>query len=938
MPARTQWTTRRDVALRYAVAVAASLAAVLLRYVFRSALGDDEPLIISPLAVVVSAILGGFGPGLLATGLTAAAAAYFFLEPEGFAVAFASDRTRLVAFVIVGTLISLVSGALHLSRRRARETSSEMERSRRHIADILSSITDCYLAFDATGRMTEINEKAATYLGRSRAELIGRNVRDLLPGADELLSAFHSALILGQPVHLERSSAIREGRWSEIHAYATGDGTSIYFRDVTEKKQAEERLARESALNVTVAELARALVASPSVEEISDLILGHAKRLTQSTVGYVGFLDPQSGRFVTPTKEEDLCECCRMAEECPVFREFTGPWGKVLREGRPMMTNTPVTPFPSGPPPSCPDGETRNHIQVERFLSAPATIDRILVGQVTVANANRDYTLEDLHLIERLASLYAIAIQRNWADERIRESQERYRSLYESIPGGVIVHDADGTIIEANPGAASLLGLPREEIRGRTWLDPKWSAIHEDGSPFTSADIPPYVSQRTGKPVRGVVAGIYLSGSKTPTWILINSEPLVDPETGEVREVVSTFVDISERKMAQEALERERDFTSAILETAGSLVVVLDRQGRIIRFNRACEQTSGYTFQEVDGRLLWDVLILPEEAEGVGAAFGELLRGVVPGRYENYWRRKDGGRRLIAWSNTILTERGETKYVIGTGIDVTEQRHAETEVVRARQEAEAANAAKDRFLAVLSHELRTPLTPVLLATGMLLKDARIPADATEEIRMIHRNVEFESRLIDDLLDLNRIIRGKFKLDIGLIDVRAVLRSAVEICAPEIETRGLRLSMDIDGATRAVMADSDRLQQVFWNLVKNALKFTPAGGTISVRAGNLDARGEEMRDAIFVEVIDTGIGIDPEILPRIFNAFEQGDSDVTRRFGGLGLGLSIAMTIVEMHGGRITASSPGRDCGTTFRIEIPAEGNAVSAGSFRGDTR
>ncbi len=799
----------RNVTLRYAVAVIASASAVLLRYALHSALGNDEPLFISPLAVVVSAVIGGFGPGLAATILTALGAAYFFLEPEGFAVGLANDRSRLLAFLIVGTLISLLSGALHRSRRRARETSAEMESSRRRIADILSSITDCYFEIDPAGRMIKINEKAAAYLDVGSTGPVGRNLRDLFPAPEGILSAFEQVKAGGGPVHFEGSSVIRAGRWTEVHAYPTNGGMSVYFRDINERKQAEENLARESALNATFADLAHALVGSPSVAEISDLVLQRAKRLTQSSIGYVGFLDPQSGRFLTPTKEHEVCESCGMAERCPVFRDFTGPWGKVLREGRPIMMNEPIV--QSRAEASRADEDPRRHVLVNRFLSAPATIDRDVVGQIAVANAERDYTIGDLYVIERLASLYAIAIQRNWADEKIRESQERYRGLYEAIPGGVVVHDREGMIIEVNPGAAAIFGLEVEEIRGGMWRDPRWRMIHEDGSPFADSEFPPHVAIRTGKRVRGVVAGIFPLGATTPVWVLINCEPVLDPETGEVEAAVSTFVDISDRKIATE------------------------------------------------------------------------------------------------------------------------------EVARARQEADAANAAKDRFLAVLSHELRTPLTPILLATGLLQKDERLPSDLAEEVHLIHRNVEVESRLIDDLLDLNRITRGKFTLDRKSIDVRVVLRSTIEICAPDIEERGLELKTDIEDATETIHADSVRLRQAFWNIVKNALKFTPTGGTISIRAGNTGGNGHRdglgnglrngppSRSGIFVEISDTGIGIDPEVLPRVFDPFEQGDIDVTRRFGGLGLGLAIAKTIVELHGGGIRASSPGRNCGTTFRIEIPCHG-------------
>jgi two-component system CheB/CheR fusion protein len=325
---------------------------------------------------------------------------------------------------------------------------------------------------------------------------------------------------------------------------------------------------------------------------------------------------------------------------------------------------------------------------------------------------------------------------------------------------------------------------------------------------------------------------------------------------------------------------------------------------------------------DVEGKRVWEVLLDPADRDPVRAIFEKLIGGEMPGRYESHWIARDGTRRLISWSNTILSGHGETKHVIGAGIDVTEQRRAEAEVLRARREAEAANAAKDRFLAVLSHELRTPLTPILMAAGIAQKDAALPEATREQMSMIVRNVEIEARLINDLLDTTRISQGKIELEMQPLDIRPVLESTIGICAADIAAKGLRLETDIAGATRIIRADSYRLQQIFWNLVKNAQKFTPAGGEIRVRAGNTNGGGPNEARGVFIEVADTGIGIDPEVLPRIFDPFEQGDRNVTRRFGGLGLGLAIARRMVEMHGGTIRAQSAGPDRGATFRIELP----------------
>lgn len=229
----------------------------------------------------------------------------------------------------------------------------------------------------------------------------------------------------------------------------------------------------------------------------------------------------------------------------------------------------------------------------------------------------------------------------------------------------------------------------------------------------------------------------------------------------------------------------------------------------------------------------------------------------------------------------------------------------------ARTEAERANLAKDRFLAMLSHELRTPLTPVLTSLLALEHDS-LPEEVQPSLQMIRRNVELEARLIDDLLDLTRISKGKVQLSLEIVDAHSLLRNALEICHSEIAHKNLALDLQLAAERVHLEADPARLQQIFWNLIKNAVKFTPQGGRLSIRTWN-DA------DEFRVAVADTGCGIDGETLPKIFKAFEQGER---ARQGGLGLGLAITKALVETHHGSITAESPGRDQGATFTARFP----------------
>jgi len=242
----------------------------------------------------------------------------------------------------------------------------------------------------------------------------------------------------------------------------------------------------------------------------------------------------------------------------------------------------------------------------------------------------------------------------------------------------------------------------------------------------------------------------------------------------------------------------------------------------------------------------------------------------------------------------------------------------------ARVEAERASEAKDRFLAMLSHELRTPLTPVLASVFMLEREDNVPKVIHESLQLIRRNVELEARLIDDLLDLTRISKGKVQLSFEIVDAHTLLRNALEICQFEIEQKKLELRSEFAATKVYLQADPARLQQIFWNLIKNAVKFTPHGGKLGIRTTN-NGDGQ-----FRLEVEDSGCGIDPGVLPRIFHAFEQAGRT---QLGGLGLGLAISKALVEAHHGSISAESQGRDSGATFTALFPTcERNAIPESS------
>ena len=310
-------------------------------------------------------------------------------------------------------------------------------------------------------------------------------------------------------------------------------------------------------------------------------------------------------------------------------------------------------------------------------------------------------------------------------------------------------------------------------------------------------------------------------------------------------------------------------------------------------------------------------LIHPDDAERVN----DLVRRAIEERseYEVEFRavRPDGEVRWVYTHGRVLyDDAGLPVRMLGATFDITERKRTEDALRATMEQFEAASRAKDHFLAVLSHELRTPLTPVLAAVTKLEADETLRPDVREALAMVRRNVELEARLIDDMLDLTRIARGKIELRREVTDARQLLHHAVDICCSRDVAAGrIRLELGLAPGDYRLWADAPRLTQVFWNLLNNAVKFTPDGGAVIVRS---DAGGGLLR----IEVSDTGIGIEPEQLPRIFDAFEQAERRITRRFGGLGLGLAVSKAIVEMHGGTLAAESPGSGQGATFRVELP----------------
>lgn len=348
-------------------------------------------------------------------------------------------------------------------------------------------------------------------------------------------------------------------------------------------------------------------------------------------------------------------------------------------------------------------------------------------------------------------------------------------------------------------------------------------------------------------------------------------------------------------------LQKERDFISTVLETSGALVVVLDPDGRIVRFNRACEQTTGYPFDEVKGRYVWDLFLIPAEVEPVKAVFQKLQAGQFPSQYENFWVAKDGTRRIISWANTaVLGRAGQVEYIVGTGLDVTEVKQFQEQLRRTERLAELGTLASG-----MAHEIGTPMNVILGRAEYLMRRTE-DETVKKGLETIVTQVERITRIMNQLLTFAR----RRPSERGPLDVIRTIEETLEVLQERLRKHRIKVETDFARGMPPVYADQDQMSQVLLNLMINAIHAMPDGGTLRLSLEQADGTA-------VVTVADTGCGIPKQDLPNIFDPFFT-----TKEVGkGTGLGLTVVHGIIQEHGGAITVESePGR--GTTFRVTLP----------------
>jgi PAS domain S-box-containing protein len=521
-------------------------------------------------------------------------------------------------------------------------------------------------------------------------------------------------------------------------------------------------------------------------------------------------------------------------------------------------------------------------------------------------------------------------------NEKPLQSDLFLTQLLDASVEGILAFDRDCRYIAWNKSMEALAGLKREDVLGKCAFDlfPFLKETGEDkcfhaalaGQSATS-DNRPYVIPETGR--EGFFKGYY--------------SPLLDQQN-QIVGGIAVIHDITERKRAAEEAQEAHQRLTFHVENSPLAVIEWDSDFRVSRWSASAERLFGWKADEVLGKYVSDWhFVFDEDADAVAEAtyrqrVGAELLGVQHNR--NYTR--DGSVLYCEWYNSVLhDESGKLVSVLSLVLDVTARKLAEEELAALfarerdlRKQAEEADRLKDEFLATLSHELRTPLTSIL-GWATLIRSGEV--DRTENLdralEIIERNARSQARLIDDLLDVSRIITGNLQLDVRPLNVAPIIVAATDALRPAADAKGIQIETALDPASCLISGDPNRLRQVIWNLLMNGIKFTPRGGRVSLRlecftadsvrsASPLPVPASPFSSYVRFTVSDTGDGITPEFLPYVFHRFRQEEGSISRKAGGLGLGLAVVRHLVELHGGSVSVESAGPGKGSSFTVDLP----------------
>lgn len=682
-------------------------------------------------------------------------------------------------------------------------------------------------------------------------------------------------------------------------------------------ERSQRRLARRNRELAMLNEIASFISRAPSLDEAVSHALDRIQELnSQSTILLLGYeAKAQTYRFLAQRGWGNEDEIEKMAEV---------DWTQVISELRINQVRGEIVQTAQ---PRLVRGEKIASYAVFPILDGDRSLGLLLIGGV--------HGEDDLSFLGAMVNQLAVAIVRDQMNRETRAQAERQlaverrlmRLLAENAPVAMAQLSPDLKYVMVNPAYLSFMraqsGDVNLELIGQRWeecvsADVKNTKWHEEVTKYLKHGLPFTAQAQTSRSMDGQVT--YWDWTVWP----------VKDEEGEVESVLLMGTEITASIRARQQLEEalaeawtERNKLEAVIENITDAVFISDARTRqVVRVNSAAARLLGFEDrQALEARL-------HQGASRLECAQSDLSPGeelmclsedwLIPTAHDGMqrnvyrvWHQQDNTPvQVIVGSAPVRNSSGEVALVVSTAHDVTK-------LLEIQDELEESNRTKDVFLAMLSHELRTPLTPVLGWVNILRQQLQDEKMLAHGLDVIERNAKLQTQLVDDLLDLSRITLGKVEVKLQPIDLNEIVRRALETVQSSLDEKRLNVELNLSTQPLIVNADARRCEQVIWNLLSNAIKFTDLGGCINIRS---QLTGNICR----LEVIDTGIGLSADVLKTIFAPFRQADSSITRRHGGLGIGLSIAQSLVELHGGQISAESAGEGHGARFIVTLPAD--------------
>ena len=895
---------------RYGFAVlTVAIALTLLLLLHRAIDVTTSLFLLFFVPAILSALYGGLKPGLLATVLTALGIAYLFQPANDSSAISLDEPLRISLFLLGGAWVSSLISRLETAKKCSEQLQIQ---ENQQIINILESITDAFVHLDRNWRITYVNQEVVKINQQKREEIIGKTHWEQWPWSVGTIveKQYRRAMAEQVPVNFE---VLYEplNMWLDIRAYPCPEGLSIYYRDISDRKQSESLLERSEA-------------------RYRSLILASTQAVwTTDPEGFIIEELSSWGAFTGQTKAEMLGWGWINAIH-PEDRERTAiAWNKAI--------------------------ETKTVYENEyRIKTADETYRYCLARGVPVLDENNQIiewvgTLQDISdrkkyeeaLEQQTAALWQ---QQQWLEEALNLMP---------IPL-LFIEPGTAKVTFANKAADSLAGgefpkdKPAEEYHTIYYCtDDKGNRIPDEQMPGVR-----------------VARGERLSGMEmnwhTPEGIrslLIYADTLPQMHAHPAT-CLLVFQDIAKLKQAEQAVRQSEARFRRLVESNIIGVVIGNFSGDILEANDAFLELVGYTREEMQaGKLRWLDITPPEYLHLDRQGAEEMLKTGASTPFEKEYIRKDGSRVPILIGAALLE--GYQDRAVAFVVDLTAAKQMENTLRQQAEELAKTNRVKDEFLQVVSHELRTPLNSILGWAQMLRSRNLSPATQAKALETIERNAKNQKQLIEDLLDVSRIITSKVRLNARSLKLTPIIETAIESLRPAAQAKEISLITNLESDLTSlpaatsnfslnpplrVLGDPERLQQVFWNLLSNAIKFTPNGGQVEVTLKKLQIsdcrlkieRGSQIEDEnkseishlksaipyAQITISDTGIGIKPDFLPYVFDRFSQADTTTTRSYGGLGLGLAIVRHLVELHGGNVFVESPGEGLGTTFTVKLP----------------